>query len=510
MLPKLNLTHNHKNRYNYNSEWVYLAVIMEVSVKKICLAALFLILSISLFAQADYMFVVEKQTGNDVNIPIFQTLSAALVTDVDTLSVVSFSDRAAYLFNPLPGNIPDFLRIAGEKILSDPLRGTGTFDGFSDAVNLANEQAKAWGRKDIPQKLIIIANTLSGKNTNISPPDAFENNIYYLSINTPLEQVIKDIIDEDANGNLCAWAVDTNNLTPQDPEFYTFDEGLFACINAIAPNRYKKSSIGSDFLSFTAGNLLQQIRKAVILVENTSSNDKVTLSKQGGDVPVPEIPWSAYTVLPLENAGMGTYEVKNGKIVLVLVQTKISDNVWIFGIITAGILALLCILFIRKLFKAIIKTVRPVQAFEVSYQVNGSPSGRDNAKIYKKKHKRNKNEFESPVIIKQLITSMGITDALDTKIVSDKYPHIIYKEDKNTWYIEYAPDAVDDFHTAANSIDDASSAWGGGTDSQEAYTNNNAEDKPQDEEIRGNSYVLKRIFEKDSRNKLVLSRTINK
>ena len=231
-----------------------------------------------LFAQTDYMFVLERSSANII-VPVFQTLVAALVTDADTLSVVSFSDRAAFLFSPLPGNTPELIRLASERVLSDPLRGTVTPAGVSAAITTANEQAYAWGRSGVPGKLIIITSTLRvGEDFDIPIPEHFAN-IYYLSIDVPLEhvQAIVNITSLDAAGNNLAWAVDTRDLAPQDPGVLTLADGLFACINAIAPNRFRRAAVSSDFLSFTVGNLLQQVHRAVVLVQNTSSDVRVSL-----------------------------------------------------------------------------------------------------------------------------------------------------------------------------------------------------------------------------------------
>jgi hypothetical protein len=140
--------------------------------------------------------------------------------------------------------------------------------------------------------------------------------------------------------------------------------------------------------------------------------------------------------------------------------------------------------------------------------VNGHPSGRGQAKIYIRKRKRTENEFESPILIKQLVSSMGITDEVAANIVTDEYPRILYRKNQNAWFIEYSNNTVSDIQTIASSNDDASSAWGGGTDSQETNTNNNTENKLQDEEIRENPYHINGIFKNDSRNKLVLSRVL--
>ncbi len=136
--------------------------------KKLLLFGLFLFIGGLVFAQTDYIFLIEKKSaGKEINISVFQALAAALVTNTDTLSVVTYSDNASYLFSPLPGNTPDLIHIASHALSSETLRGTVSTEGISSGLTLANEQGNAWGRVDARQKLIIITSSPSSGKTEI-------------------------------------------------------------------------------------------------------------------------------------------------------------------------------------------------------------------------------------------------------------------------------------------------------------------------------------------------------
>lgn len=136
--------------------------------KKLLLFGLFLFIGGLVFAQTDYTFLIEKKSaGKEINISVFQALAAALVTDIDTLSIVTYSDNASYLFSPLSGNTPDIINIVTRRLSSETLSEMISLDGITSGLTLANEQANDWGCIDANQKLIIITSLLSSDKAEI-------------------------------------------------------------------------------------------------------------------------------------------------------------------------------------------------------------------------------------------------------------------------------------------------------------------------------------------------------
>jgi len=477
------------------------------AVRKVYLLAVFLLLGKSLFAQTDYVFVLEKpQTGSDVSISVFQTVVAAMVTDNDTLSAVSFADKVTYLFSPLPGNTPELVRIAGEKVRADPLKGVVTAAGISDSIKQANEQAKAWGRSGAVSKLIIITSSLSvGKARNIAEPDSFDS-IFYLSLDSPPEQILVDIAEPLSNGSEFCWAIDTKNSIPAE-DYVSLADGIYNCVHANAP-KFKKLSFDSDLAGFSAGNLLQQVGKMIVLVKNTAA-DPVDLYKSGKKAAnLSVFPQKTYSVVQVEAVSMGKFTVENGEIVLVLACGEIS--IIVFGA-AAVVLAAIFLIIVVSLAGAAKKgreAKRPV--YQVTYLKSGRDSGQLKANICKVRNRKNEGDFESGVLIKSIVEYMGIKDKLDQKVVDDFYPRIAYRADKEAWFIEYNPESVtvsamDEPVTAGTEEYDI---FGGGSSSQPTESNDGMgeESIPKDEQVTGSSFKIKRIFQNDLENKLVLTR----
>jgi len=313
--------------------------------KKGVFVLLILLLHHALFAQVDYTFVLEKPpTNNDIIIPIFQTLAAALVTEADTLSVVTYSDNAAYLFSPLPGNTPELIRLAGDKIRSDPSRGAVTSNSILSAIKIADEQAEAWGRPSAVRKLIIITGSQSqGKALKIDKPDAFAGGIYYLALDVPVEPALKDIADEGFS-----WAVDTKTKKPDDEDYVSLADGILNCIKANNPE-FAEIEPNSDLISFTAKGILNKMGKLLVLVKNTSSDQPVLRKDRKSIADLSVSPQKDYSVLQTNAAGRGEFTVENGEIVLIVGWEIFSPQLWVvIGIlilIVAGIIGLSRLLY---------------------------------------------------------------------------------------------------------------------------------------------------------------------
>ena len=485
------------------------------------LLSLILCFNQSLFAQVDYTFVLEKTaTSNDINIPIFQTLAAALVTDIDTISVVSYTDTAAYLFPPLPGNTPELIKITGEKIRSDPLKGSVSTNGISEAIKLANEQAAAYERKGATKKLIIIAGSGSkGKMPDIKTLDdnfyknfVFKDRVFYISLDVEAEEYFKKLATLSSDETkFYYWAIDTQNPDPDPAKYVSLADGIYNCVHANAP-QFKKINFFSDLVTFSAGNLLQQVGKMVVLVKNTGDkpldDDAVYLNKSGVKVPnLSVFPQKTYSVMQVKDVNMGKFTVENGKIELVLVRSQISFIVFGAAAVILAVILLIIVISIAKAAKKGSEAKRPV--YQVSYMKSGRDSGQLKANICKVRSKK-EGDFESGVSIKSIVEYMGIKDKLDQKVVDDFYPRIVYRADSDAWFIEYNPDIV-----TGSSIDESVTAgtedydiFGGGSTTQttESYDNADEESMPKDEQVTGSTFKIKRIFQNDLENKLVLTR----
>jgi len=409
--------------------------------KKAYILILLLALSKPIFAQTDYTFVVERSS----EISIFQFLATALVTDIDTISAVSFSDRAAYLFSPLPGNTPELIRIVSEKVHSDPLRGrNGTPTGISAAITTANEQAKAYERSGASRKMIIITSALrTDGTTNLSlPTDAFTD-IYYLSFDMSLDQVqaIVDITNKDADGNNYAWAI---NFVLQNHDFLLLADGLYICVNAIIPDRYKVDA-NHDILNFKVGNFFQQVSRVIVLAVK-NSNDDAFLYKSGTNVPVPilDIPQVIYSILSPKYPSNGNFSITNGEIVLVM----FSDAPSFFArFIICLIILVVFIFLVHKINKRIKKDiVSKACQFIVKWEKDNKDGGGFQPSVYIKRNKKNDDfadSFESGVRIYEIIQKMSLDKAmLNEKIVTNSFPYLDYVKSEKTWYIKYNPNLV--------------------------------------------------------------------
>ena len=469
------------------------------------MTVLFLVFGGPLFAQTDYFFVLEKPAPQSVSTTVFQVLVSALVTDNDTAGAVSCGDNASLLFAPLSGGTPNLAELAAAKLHSDPLKGAGAVSaaGVSSSIALANEQAAAWGRPDVEQKLIVITGPASkGKARNIIAPDAFSA-VYYLSLDAPPEQALADLAGPDH-----FWGLDSVTPEPSDPAFLPLEDGVFACIQAIIP-QYKKAAIGSDLATFSAGNLFWQARKAVALAVNTSP-DPVGLLNAGNTPGLSIFPQPNYTVLLLENRG-GTYTVENGEILLAAVWGEFSLVVFVVLGLAAAALALVILAAAAVAAKRIGKQTATV--FVVSYEINDRASGLPNAEICKKKKRKKEGVFESGDSLKTIMAYIGVEEAkLDPRVTGDGYPHIEWDREKDAWFVQYNPNTAsaaanreETAPTADDDFDPFDNPQPSSRSSQNEYTSEE-EDMPLEDQIQGNRFVVKRIFRNSEENKLVLTR----
>ena len=477
--------------------------------KKAWFVTILIILSSSVFAQTDYFFVLERPTAqDDTVVSVYQTLAAALITDNDTISIVSYGETggASFLFSPLPGNTPDLIRLSSQRLSAIPLRGAVHASAISSAITLADEQAAAWGRFDAEQKLIIITGSPSaGRGVNITAPGAFSG-IYYLSINTASEPEIADIA-----GAGFYWAVHTDP-TFQSPDFISLADGIFACINAIVPRQYIKASVHDDFISFSAGNLLWQIDRAVVLTANTTGDQANILKADEIISDLSVFSQSAYSVLHMETVSSGTYTVENGEIVLVLVQRELSFVV--FAVLAAIAAGVVIVILIAVSAAAVGMKKRTAPVFSVSYEINDSSAGNRKAEICRVKNRKNAGSFESGDTLKSIINYMRIEDSkLNAKTVSESYPVIVWDKQKASWFIRYNPNAaVGQAHEETNSASDddffdplGDNSQSSGQYSQSEYTNEE-ESFPSEDPIQGDRFIVKRIFKNNDENKLVITK----
>jgi hypothetical protein len=386
------------------------------------------------FAQTDYYFIVEKSAASILAPPVLQTLITSLVTEEDTVSAISYDDKAVFLFAPLPGNIPGLPKIAAGKLLEKPVKTAVTYAGLAAALDLADEQALAYERADVPKKLIII--TCAIPRSPPTPPRNFRrpvnfSEIFYLALDTELDQLIVSIADPGFS-----WAVDSTLTSAAEPDtgVLTLEDGLMACIGSVIPNDgMVNPRKGSD--SFSLGDPFHQIHRGVVLAKNTAPEDAVIFKDNKPVSGVNTNRLGDYSIIDFYGTGSGEFTVANGEMLFAAGWQQISPFVYIAGAGVIAALALLVLVLLVAVARRIKIENKPVWKAVVEYK---GVAGRFTAEIAKKKAKSDEY-FGSGVTIKMLLSDMRVSDTVDSSTVNDMYPRILYDKHNNKWFIEYKP-----------------------------------------------------------------------
>jgi hypothetical protein len=113
--------------------------------KRFLLVGLFLCIGGLAFAQMGYTFLVEKQSATkEVNVSVFQALTAVPLTDSDTLNHATLSNDISYLFSSLHGNTSDLIILTPDTLSSETRNEAITANEISSCFTFTNEQTNIW------------------------------------------------------------------------------------------------------------------------------------------------------------------------------------------------------------------------------------------------------------------------------------------------------------------------------------------------------------------------------
>lgn len=402
--------------------------------KKRFIAILLFSLNGVLFAQTDYFFLVEKpaSTGNLI-VLAYQTLVASLVTDIDTVSAVTYSGVSTFLFASMPGNLPNLVGLVAANLLQDAAQEAVSSAGFAEALALADEQAAVWGRPEADKKLIIITGAAtSGKIKSPSAPQAFSN-IYYLSLDSLPEQGIADIAT-----TAYTWAIDSENPQPIDPQFVvSLADGLFNCIKAIA-SKYKKITPAEDFAAFSVGNFLFHVRKAVVLAYHNGTDPVKLLKNEQTAQDASIYPQSDWTVMRI--SGNGNYTIENGEAALIVAEMEVSAFVLtVLIFIAIAIIVILLIIIVVVLKKA--GKIGDV-VFEIAVLRSSQDICPRKPQVCIKKKNDDPMFFESGAKFKDMFEIMGVNFPSKelSNVVEKEFPQILFEKKK--WLIKFNPNHI--------------------------------------------------------------------
>jgi hypothetical protein len=307
-----------------------------------------------LFAQVDYFFVLEKTGPGSVAVNVFQTVLISVIKPNDTVAAIAYTNGASMLFPPLPGNTPDFPKLALDALLADASKTVPSQAGLTAALALADSQALAWQRPGVERRLVIISGSAlpAGKS---QPPLKNFPVVYYTAVDGAPDPGLAALVVNPAN----QWLIDSSltldtALTPDTAAgaaALTLEDGLFAMAKAMAPD-YERAKIGDDFISFTLGGLFWEEGTSARVLALNLSGDDVRLLKNGAEAPCEAYSQGSYTVFTLQNPSGGKYLLENGKALLVIETRRIS-------VVMLPIMAVAAVIIISLGLGSLIRGLRP-------------------------------------------------------------------------------------------------------------------------------------------------------
>jgi hypothetical protein len=215
--------------------------------KSFVFAALLSFLTIPVYSQVEYYFVIERPAPGNFIPGLTSTLLALLSAGENSAGIILYDDDAVLLSQPVPLYFPDIGKRLSEITAHSVAPGSATVNGLEKALRLADTQAGL--QVNISRRLILItADKTASLSAKFSAPQNFDGGIFYLSAGSDQPSSVA-LIAEPEN----IWIVDIDS--PQD--------GIAACLETIAPE-YKAVSAAPD--SFKLGSFFNHVEKAVVMI----------------------------------------------------------------------------------------------------------------------------------------------------------------------------------------------------------------------------------------------------
>jgi hypothetical protein len=378
---------------------------------------------------SDYYFITERPS-DDTALPVLSVLLAALVSDADTLSVISYSEKPLLICPPLEGNTPGLTQFITDKLKAVPAAKTVAENALAAAISLADEQAAINARPEALRRLFIFGNSKT-KAGGMSPPKNFSGGVFYISLDAPPEQAVAGIA-----GSGHFWHFSIKQPPAGDEDTVNFADGFAALISAVN-DRY---TIGQkNDQTFTAGSFFETVRKVLVLVENIQPGPALSVSKDTKAVPEARLVQTGqYGVIKLNNAAAGTYTVAGGSIIQVMEWIEISPLIFVAGGLALAAALLILFILIIAAGKRRAKQRKPV--FKVVCEVNSRNAGFPEPEICIKKNPQNSFQFEPGAGIKEIVM-IGMRGEIEesklSPIVKDDSPYIQFDKQRKQWFLKY-------------------------------------------------------------------------
>jgi hypothetical protein len=383
---------------------------------------------------SDYYFVAERPGPDDSVLPVLSALVAALVSDADTVSLISYSEKPLLVCPPLEGNTPDLVQLITDKLKAVPAAKSVAEDTLAVAINFADEQAAVNARPEVLRRLFIFGNPKT-KATGITPPKNFSGGVFYISLDAPPEQSIAGIAGP---GHFWHFGIEQPSVgeaaVPEDP--VNFADGFAALISAVN-DKYTRGQKGEQ--TFTVGSFFKMVKNVLVLVENAQAGSTLEVSKDNKAVVearLVQTEW--YSIIKLTNAPAGNYRVAGGSVIQVMEWTELSPLIFATG--GLALAAALLILFIVIIAAAKRTAKQRIPVFKVVCEVNGRNAGFPEPEICLKKNPKNFLQFESRARIKEIVM-IGMRGEIEksklSPIVKDDSPFIQFDKQRKLWSLKY-------------------------------------------------------------------------
>jgi hypothetical protein len=409
------------------------------------ISALFFLLPFTVFAQtdilsrlqgpplviSDYYFVAEKPGADDSAVPVLSAFLAALVSDADTVSFITYAEKPLIVCPPLEGNTPDFPQLIMDRLNAVPAAKAVSETALAAAVNLADEQAAVNARPEAVRRLLVFSGARTAA-AGIAPPKNFNGGVFYVSLDSPPEQALAAIAGP---GRFWHFGIKQppagEAAAPEDP--VNFADGFAALISAVNGGY----GVGQkDAQAFTLGAFFKTVRGAVILVENANS---LSLSKDNKAVQEARlIPAGQYGIIKLNNAPAGNYTVAGADVVQVMEWTGLSPAIFAAG--GLAIAAVLLILLVAVIAAAGRAKEQRRTVFKVICEVNNNNPGFPEPEICMKKNPKYPLKFESGSSIRAIVMTGMRGEIEETKlspVVKDNSPFIEFDKQRKQWILKY-------------------------------------------------------------------------
>ncbi|MDR1074114.1 MAG: hypothetical protein LBL45_10650 [Treponema sp.] len=395
--------------------------------KKVLIAIPLLLASGIAFSQTDYFFVLGGTANGNRTLPVFYTLLSSIISENDTVSVLSSSGAATLVCPPVAGDTPHIASI----LPSFPSAPSGD---SASALALAGEQAAIYGRQGARRALVVISSDQN--DAPLARPTSFTD-IYYIAVDAPLNPALTAVSNPG-----CAWEINDDSLA----------DVLSGFITLLAPRykKVKKSALDDDAGVLSIGDFFHKTKRAALLVENGAAGQTaITKSRIPVSCDLTQI--DGYSVVALNDPAWGKYDVGNGKALVAVEWNELSPIVFIAaGSILAFIIALLVI-------AASVAVARDKRLRKPAYKVG--VCNKDGDLLGKSvwlgvKESRGKNQqFKSGDSVFQLCDAMKLaddTEGLKEMLKKDENDAVIagqtfikWDKKKDDWCLEYPDGSTD-------------------------------------------------------------------